>query len=68
MEDLKTKRAWFEANQELATKEKLAKAEVEIDRVLKSIKKDTNGGTAPVDGAGEAPVDPAPAPAPEASL
>lgn len=43
VEDLKTKKAWFEANQELATKDKVAKAEVEIKKILKSVGRDENG-------------------------
>ena len=62
VEDLKTKRAWFEANQELATKEKVAKAEVEIARVLRSLGKGTSGDAAPANGHGEVPADSAPEP------
>ena len=62
VEDLKTKKAWFEANQELATKDKVAKAEVDIRRILKSVGKDTNGDAVPADGDGEIPADPAPVP------
>ena len=47
VEDLKTKKAWFEANQELATKDKIAKAELDIKRILKNVGKDTNGDVAP---------------------
>lgn len=47
VEDLKTKKAWFEANQELATKEKIAKADVEIERILKNAGRDENGDTVP---------------------
>lgn len=60
IEDLKTKKAWFEANQELVTRENVAKAEVEIQRILKRVKKDTNGDIAPVDGDNEVSADPAP--------
>ncbi|KAF8639739.1 hypothetical protein AX17_001001 [Amanita inopinata Kibby_2008] len=42
IEDLKTKKLWFEANQERVTNEKIQKAEAEIKRVLNA----TNGGTA----------------------
>ena len=67
IEDLKTKKAWFEANQELTTKEKVAKAEVEIQRILKNFKKDTHRDAAPADGDGvevhgDVPVDPTPEP------
>ena len=60
VEDLKTKKAWFEANQELETKEKVAKAEVEIQKILKNVKKekDTSSETALTDGDGEAPAEP----------
>ncbi|KAF9782830.1 hypothetical protein BJ322DRAFT_1110709 [Thelephora terrestris] len=57
VEDLKTKKAWFEANQEPATKEKVAEAEAEIKRILMSVRDDTNGD-------GEVPVDPASEPSP----
>lgn len=62
IEDLKTKKAWFEANQELATKEKVAKAEDEIQKILKGVKKGTNGDAPPVDGDGKVPAEPAPEP------
>jgi len=57
IEDLKTKKAWFEANQELATKDKITKAEAEIKRILKSVGKDTDGDAAPANDDGEAPAD-----------
>lgn len=70
IEDLKTKKIWFEANQELASKEKVAKAEVEIQRILKGVKKDTNNDVVPADvvpadavpadGNEEVPADPVP--------
>ena len=60
IDDLKTKKAWFEANQELATKENVEKAEVEIQRILKRVRKDTTNDAAPADGDGEAPINPAP--------
>ena len=63
VEDLKTKKAWFEANQERATKEKVAEAEVEIKRILKSVKKATSNDAVPPKGDGEVladPVEPAP--------
>jgi len=59
-EDLKTKKAWFEANQELATKDKVAKAELEIKRILKNVGRDTNGNAAPDNGDGEVPAESAP--------
>ena len=46
VEDLRTKKAWFEANQELATKDKIAKAEVEIKKILKGVGGDENGDAA----------------------
>ena len=61
VEDLKTKKAWFEANQELATKDKVAKAELDIKRILKNVGKDTNGDATPDNGDGEVPADSAPA-------
>ena len=61
VEDLKTKKAWFETNQMLATKDKIAKAEVEIKKILKSVGKDANGDAAPADGDDEVPADSAPA-------
>ena len=61
VEDLKTKKAWFEANQELATKERVAKAEVEIERILKNVKiRDTHSDAAPADGDGDVPAVPEP--------
>ena len=61
VEDLKTKKAWFVANQELATKEKIAKAEVEIKRILKNVGKDSNGDPVPANDEGEVPADSPPA-------
>ena len=61
VEDLKTKKAWFEANQELATKDKIAKAELDIKRILKNVGKDVNGDAAPANGDDEIPADSAPA-------
>ena len=60
VEDLKTKKAWFEVNQELATKDRIAKAEVEIKKILKSVGKDANGDAAPADGDDEIPADSVP--------
>ena len=59
VEDLKTKKAWFEANQELATKEKIAKAEAEIARILRSVNKNTSRDAALADGDGQVSADPA---------
>ena len=61
VEDLKTKKAWFEANQELATKDKIAKAELDIKRILKNVGRDVNGDPAPANGDDEIPADSAPA-------
>lgn len=57
VEDLKTKKAWFEANQERVTAENVAKAEANIQRLLSA--KDELGVTP---GKGEKPVEPAPTP------
>jgi hypothetical protein len=43
-----------------ATKDKIAKVEVEIKRILKSVGKDANGDAAPADGDDEVPADSAP--------
>ena len=59
VEDLKTKKAWFKANQELATKEKVAKAEVEIKRILQSVGKGASSDPATAEGDEEVPVEPA---------
>ena len=61
VDDLKTKKAWFEANQEVATKDQIAKAEVEIKKILKRVGRDANGDAPPADGDNGAPADPAPA-------
>ena len=61
VEDLKMKKAWFEANQELATKDKIAKAEVEIKKILRSVGKDANGDDALAEGDDEIPADSSPA-------
>lgn len=64
VEDLKTKKAWFQANQERVTAEQIAKAEVDIKRLTKSDAKgvptsSTANGTPP-NGSGEKPGEPAP--------
>ncbi|KAM6495878.1 hypothetical protein JOM56_008584 [Amanita muscaria] len=46
IEDLKTKKLWFEANQSRATAEKMEKAEAEIKRLLN--KKDDSGTATPL--------------------
>lgn len=60
VEDLKTKKAWFEANQELETKEQIAKAEVDIERILNSVKRHPNGDTAPTDSGEHISAEPGP--------
>lgn len=59
IDDLNTKKAWFEANQERVTKENVAKAEAEIKRLDAASAK----ATLPNDNAGEYPVEPIPTPA-----
>ena len=54
IEDLKTKKAWFEANQARVTKENITKADKEIKRLE---------AAAPNENAGEYPVEPIPTPA-----
>jgi hypothetical protein len=61
VEDLKKKKAWFEANQELATKEKVAKAELEIEKILKRGGKNKNGDAVPATADDELPIEPTPA-------
>ncbi|KAI0045298.1 hypothetical protein FA95DRAFT_131218 [Auriscalpium vulgare] len=66
VEDLKTKKAWFEANQARATQEAIAKAEAEIKRLTKG-KAPTESTTSPKDivppnGDGENPPEPTPTP------
>ncbi|KAH9943411.1 uncharacterized protein BXZ73DRAFT_97452 [Epithele typhae] len=60
IEDLKTKKAWFEANQTRQTAENKAKAEAEIRKLLGS--KAVDADVPPSDGA-EHPPEPAPTPA-----
>lgn len=54
IDDLKTKKSWFEANQARVTKENVAKADAEIKRL---------DAVAPNGNAGEHPVEPVPTPA-----
>jgi len=61
VEDLKTKKTWFEANQARVTKERIAKAEADIKKLISGNKADTtnlgsdlspklaNGGDVPLD-------------------
>lgn len=57
IDDLKTKKAWFEANQARVTKENIAKADAEIKRLEASSAKASN------DTPGEYPAEPVPTPA-----
>ena len=66
VEDLKTKKAWFEANQARVTAENKAKAEKEIERLIgKANKVDVPAAddVTPPNGGGELPAEPAPTPA-----
>ncbi|CDO75614.1 hypothetical protein BN946_scf184858.g54 [Trametes cinnabarina] len=69
IEDLKTKKAWFEANQARVTAENKAKAEAEIRRILgKSadsvdVPTPASDDIAPPNGGAEHPAEPAPTPA-----
>ncbi|KIP10625.1 hypothetical protein PHLGIDRAFT_28417 [Phlebiopsis gigantea 11061_1 CR5-6] len=66
VEDLKTKKAWFEANQARVTAENKAKAEKEIERLIgKANKVDVpaTDDVTPPNGGGEVPAEPAPTPA-----
>ncbi len=66
VEDLKTKKAWFEANQAHVTAENRVKAEAEIRKLLGGKSNDVevppSGEVLPADGA-EQPAEPAPTPA-----
>jgi hypothetical protein len=67
VEDLKTKKAWFEANQKRVTAESVAKAEAEIQRLTGkpangTVKTGTDTITPP-NGGGEKPAEPAHTPA-----
>ncbi|EIN10624.1 hypothetical protein PUNSTDRAFT_64698 [Punctularia strigosozonata HHB-11173 SS5] len=67
IKDLKTKKAWFEANQARVTTENIAKAEAEVRRLL-GTKAETegviivDGELVPPAGNGEKPAEPAPTP------
>jgi hypothetical protein len=63
IEDLKTKKAWFEANQARQTAENVAKAEAEIRRLTNGAKPNgkRNMTVSPPNGSGE-PSEPVPAP------
>ncbi|KAH8094782.1 hypothetical protein BXZ70DRAFT_946035 [Cristinia sonorae] len=73
VEDLSTKKAWFEANQERVTAENRAKVEADIRRILGN-KADSKDGAAvsanelsPPNGGAEHPAEPAPTPAVDAA-
>ena len=59
IEDLNTKKAWFEANQARVTAENIAKAKAEIERLSKA---DPVSEVKPPNGSGENPAEPAPTP------
>ena len=61
IEDLKTKKTWFEANQARATAENKAKAEAEVRKLLG--KTDAPAPDVPPTGGAERPPEPAPTPA-----
>ncbi|KAH9899841.1 hypothetical protein C8Q73DRAFT_637970 [Cubamyces lactineus] len=68
IEDLKTKKAWFEANQARVTAENKAKAEAEIRRLLGKSADNVEAPAAsndvkPPNGGAELPAEPAPTPA-----
>lgn len=66
VEDLKIKKAWFQANQERVTAENIAKAEAEIKRITKAENKDVPTASVavvtPPNGGGEKPAEPASTP------
>jgi len=66
VEDLKTKKAWFEANQDRVTKERIAKAEAEIKRLTGGkgvVDAEVDSATIePPNGGGELPAEPASTP------
>lgn len=65
---MKTKKAWFEANQARVTAENITKAEADIKRLTGASKSDTKGeptsasAVTPPNGGGEVPAEPAPTP------
>ena len=68
VEDLKTKKTWFEANQARVTGENKAKAEKEIEKLAGRIEKleaHAHNDATPPNGDGEKPAEPAPTPAAE---
>jgi hypothetical protein len=66
VEDLKTKKAWYEANQARVTKEKMTKAEAEILRITSGNKhaalrsENDHASLEPPNGVAEVPLEPAP--------
>ncbi|KAJ3985881.1 hypothetical protein F5890DRAFT_1082406 [Lentinula detonsa] len=65
IENLKTKKAWFEANQARQTAANVAKAEAEIQRLTgssKDVRSIETADVTPPNGGGEVPSDPAPTP------
>ncbi|KAJ3736342.1 hypothetical protein DFJ43DRAFT_1051657 [Lentinula guzmanii] len=65
IENLKTKKAWFEANQARQTAANIAKAEAEIQRLTgssKDVRSIETADVTPPNGGGEVPSDPAPTP------
>ncbi|KDQ64520.1 hypothetical protein JAAARDRAFT_683996 [Jaapia argillacea MUCL 33604] len=67
IEDLKTKKSWFEANQARVTSENIAKAEAEIKRLTGKHDSKTEAPSpsqeiTPLNGGGEVPAEPAPTP------
>lgn len=63
VEDLKTKKAWFEANQSRVTAENIAKAEADIQKLTNGAKADgPSTELTPPNGGGEHPAEPAPTP------
>ncbi|KAF8913906.1 hypothetical protein CPB84DRAFT_1699240 [Gymnopilus junonius] len=60
IEDLNTKKAWFEANQARVTAENIAKAKAEIERLSQA---DPVPEVKPPNGSGENPAEPTPTPA-----
>ena len=71
--DLQTKKAWFEANQSRVTTENIAKAEAEIQRLVKSAVKDVSSlssadTASPSNGGTEHPPEPVPTPSVDGTL
>lgn len=62
IENLKIKKAWFEANQARVTAENIAKAEANINRLSNGAKTKTASKADPPNGHGENPAEPTPTP------